>query len=158
MHVIALLFVLFDARHIEKEVVVNAPVSAVWAAWTTTDGARKFFAPSSRIEMKAGGAYEMYFVPSLPPGQQGGEGNRVIDFQPEKFLLITWNAPPKFGALRDERTFVLVTFDPVAANQTRVRLTHFGWREGKEWNDIYAYFDNAWSTVFKRLGDVKSDR
>jgi uncharacterized protein YndB with AHSA1/START domain len=158
MHLIALLFVLIDARHIEKEVTLNAPVASVWKAWTTEEGAKVFFAPASRIEMRPGGAYEMYFVPSLPAGQQGGEGNRVIDFQREKFLLITWNAPPKFGALRDERTFVLVTFDRVGDEKTRVRLTHFGWREGAGWNDVYAYFDKAWDVVLGRLSGVDFSR
>jgi uncharacterized protein YndB with AHSA1/START domain len=159
MHIFALVSVLLAttpaaARRIEKDVVINAPVAVVWKAWTDAEASKVFLAPSSKIEMEPGGAYEMYFMPSQPAGLKGGEGNRVIDFDRERFLLITWNAPPKFGALRDERTYVLITLAAVDDSHTRVRLTHFGWRKGEEWAGVYAYFEKAWDIVLGRLASV----
>jgi uncharacterized protein YndB with AHSA1/START domain len=34
---------------------------------------------------------------------------------------------------------------------TLVRLTHLGWRDGGEWDQVYEYFGSAWWTVLTRL-------
>ena len=59
-------------RAIRKGVIVDAPVSEVWRAWTTEDGAVTFFAPQAHVELAIGGRYEMLFSLSAPPGSQGG--------------------------------------------------------------------------------------
>ena len=136
-----------SAKRIEREIVVSAPRADVWKAWSSVEGAKTFFSESANIELRPGGAYEIYFDMSAPAGQRGGESNQVISFVPEEMLLFSWNAPPKFGPLRNEHTYVLMRFEDAANGGTRVRLTHFGWRDGKEWNEIYNYFDKAWSWV-----------
>lgn len=137
------------ARRLEHEVTVKASRAAAWRAWTTNEGARTFFAPDAKIELTPGGAYEIYFNPTEPPGKRGGETNQVVTFDPERLLLFTWNAPTKFGPLRDEHTFVLLRFDDAPGGGTRVRLTQFGWRDGTGWNAVYDYFDAAWPHVLE---------
>jgi uncharacterized protein YndB with AHSA1/START domain len=136
-----------SARRIEREAVVRAPRAEVWKAWSSEEGIKTFFAPDANVELMPGGAYEMLFDMSEKPGLRGGETNKIIAFEPERMLLFSWNAPPKFGALRNEHTYVLLRFDDAPGRGTRVRLTHFGWREADEWNAIYDYFDNAWTRV-----------
>jgi uncharacterized protein YndB with AHSA1/START domain len=34
---------------------------------------------------------------------------------------------------------------------TLVRLTHMGWQDGGEWEQVYEYFESAWWTVLARL-------
>ena len=136
-----------SARRIEREVIVSAPRAEVWNAWASVDGVKTFFAPDAKIELAPGGAYEILFDMSQPPGLRGGEGNRVIAFEQPRMLLFSWNAPPKFGALRDERTYVLLQFDDASGGGTRVRLTHFGWRNSAEWKPVFEYFETAWTYV-----------
>ena len=147
--VVLLVFPLFadSAKRIEREVTVKSPRADVWRAWTTREGAKSFFSQDAKIEMTPGGAYEIYFNMSAPAGSRGGETNQVVAFEPERWVLFTWNAPPKFAELRKEHTYVLLRFDDAAGGGTRVRLTHFGWRETEEWDAIYKYFENAWSYV-----------
>ncbi len=134
-------------REIIKEVTVKAPLADVWRAWTTDVGARKFFAPATKIELHPGGSYEIYFNLSAPPGEQGGEGNRVLSFLPQRMLSFEWNAPPSFGPLRDIRTRVVILFEPVGADSVRVEFHHGGWGVGNDWSKVYDYFDRAWSHV-----------
>ncbi|HEV7920980.1 MAG TPA: SRPBCC domain-containing protein [Thermoanaerobaculia bacterium] len=54
------LFAADSAHRIEREVAVHASRAEVWKAWTTVEGAR-FFAPAADIELRPGGAYEIYF-------------------------------------------------------------------------------------------------
>ncbi|HUP49745.1 MAG TPA: SRPBCC domain-containing protein [Thermoanaerobaculia bacterium] len=142
-----------SAKRIERELVVSAPPPEVWRAWTTTEGIKSFFAPDAKVELTRGGAYEMYFDPSQPPGFRGGETNRVIDFDPERMLLFSWNAPPRFGPLRAEHTWVLIRFDDAPGGGTCLHFTHFGWRGGEQWDALYDYFDKAWTGV---LGNFRN--
>ena len=128
------------------EIMVSADLKAVWDAWTTEAGAKSFFAPECKIELKPGGSYEMYFALEYPPGLRGGEGCTVMAIQPMKMLAFTWNAPPSLPAVRDHFTHVVVRFDEVSEG-TRVYLVHDGWGTGSEWDQAFAYFEAAWKRV-----------
>ena len=130
-----------------KEVMVDAPPARVWDAWTTTAGVKTFFAPDLRI----GGAYELYFVPTAPAGTRGSEGCKILSFLPRSMLSFSWNAPPKFPGLRGKKTWVVVELQPAGKGKTRVRVTHLGWKRGKNWHKVNAYFQRAWGVVTKRL-------
>jgi len=149
-----------SSRVIQKEVKIDASVDKVWKAWTTNEGAEKFLAPKARIKLTPGGPYEMYFDTEAPKGSQGGEGCRVLSFLPLEMLSFEWNAPPEFPNVRKEQmekhTWVVVQFTRVAKDQTRVRLTHLGWREGEEWEKVFQYFVRAWDIVLGRLEHVFS--
>jgi uncharacterized protein YndB with AHSA1/START domain len=134
-------------RTIHGEVVVDAPVSEVWRAWTTKEGAASFFAPDCSIELEVGGAYEMYFIPDAEPGQRGGEGCTILAIQPEKMLSFTWNAPPSLAEAREQFTHVTLRFEPLPDNRTRVTLTQDGWGEGGKWDEAFDYFKRAWLEI-----------
>jgi uncharacterized protein YndB with AHSA1/START domain len=138
-------------RAIRKETVVPAPTAEVWQAWTTTAGVNTFFAAKARIDLAIGGAYELYFDREAPPGSQGSEGCRVLSYLPGEMLSFSWNAPPQFPNVRRKRTWVVVQLAPLAPDQTRVSLTHLGWRQGDEWDQVYDYFNRAWGVVLQRL-------
>ncbi len=138
-------------REIYREATIKASLKDVWDAWTSNEGARQFFAPATMIDLRPGGAYEIYFDMSAPPGLRGGEGNRVLSYLPMKMFSFEWNAPPKFGPLRDVRTRVVVLFEEKGADSVAVKFHHVGWGVGADWDEIYAYFDRAWTYVFGNL-------
>lgn len=134
-------------RVVSEEVRVDADAADVWRAWTTESGIEEWFAPDCRVDVRPMGAYEVYFDPDAESGGRGGEGNVVLAVQPEQFLSFTWNAPPRFSSVRDHRTSVVVRFEPVADDRTRVGLVHAGWPTGDEWDDAFEYFGSAWGEV-----------
>jgi len=134
-------------RAIAGEVVVDAPISDVWKAWTTEEGIRSFFAPGCRIELRVDGPYEMFFLQDGEPGQRGGEGVKFLAIQPEKMLSFTWNAPPHLAEVRKQWTHVVLRFFEIEGGRTKLTLRHDGWGEGGEWDEAFAYFDRAWLTI-----------
>lgn len=138
---------------LRKEVIVDAPVAEVWAAWSTSAGAQTFFAPRVDIELARGGRYEVWFSPDAPPGQRGAEGLHVLAYVPGEMLAFEWSAPPAFPAIRERgaSTFVVVQLAPAGARRTRVVLSHLGWGEGRDWDQVRAYFARAWDVVLGRL-------
>jgi len=138
-------------RSIDKEVIIKASLEQAWQSWTTREGIVAFFAPDARVEAKVGGAFHIYMDPGAPAGMKGADEMRFMALQPHKMLSFDWNAPPSLPEARQQRSFVIVRFEAVDAQQTRVRLHHTGWGEGGEWDKAFAYFDRAWAAVLTNL-------
>ena len=136
---------------LRKKILVPASRSAVWRAWTVSEEAATFFAPQAKIDLRIGGCYEILFFPDNPPGERGAEGLRILSFLPEEMLSFEWNAPPQFPEIRRQKTWVVVQLSEVTDADTEVRLTHLGWGSGDDWDQVYAYFDQAWDLVLGRL-------
>lgn len=144
---------------VRHEAVVAAPLSDVWRAWSTAEGAETFFAPKVRLELAPHGKLDVLWFPDAPPGERGAEDLRVLAYSPERMLAFEWSAPPQFARARPERTFVVVELEPLAAQRTRVVLLHQGFAEqarkapesAEEWKAVRAYFDGAWPTVLGAL-------
>lgn len=134
-------------RVIRVEATVVASLKNAWSAWTTDEGVSRWFADETNIELRVGGPYEIYFgSPELAP-DRGSEGCQVLSFLPMEMLSFEWNAPTKFGELRERHTRVVVLFDKVDAGRVRVRLAHLGFGKGERWDRVYTYFTAAWPRV-----------
>lgn len=142
-----------NQKIISKHKTLQAPIKNVWWKWTTEEGIKTFFAPDCKVELKRGGAFEMYFILDNPPGLRGGEGCRVLSWLPEKMLSFSWNAPPQIPEIRKlgDVAWVVVLFEAVSENETLVKLNHLGFGEGAEWDKTYEYFINAWDKVMEWL-------
>ena len=138
-------------RAVIKEVVVPAPIEAVWQTWTTRAGIESFFAPEAEVEAKVGGAFHIHIDPYGKPGNKGADDMRFMALQAPRMLSFDWNAPPSLPEVRQQRSFVVVRLVEVDAKTTRVTLHHSGWGDGGEWDKAYAYFDSAWGRVLANL-------
>ncbi|MBT8088939.1 MAG: SRPBCC domain-containing protein [Gammaproteobacteria bacterium] len=138
---------------LEKEVSIQAPLDAVWNAWTTEEGLA-FLSPESNIELRIGGAYE-WFLDGEPDeqGKRGGEGSHVLAFLPQKMIAFSWTFPPDVPELRnaDERTQVVVLFNEGSDGLVHVKLHAHGWQDEEPWERGWAYFDSAWGYVLKAM-------
>jgi uncharacterized protein YndB with AHSA1/START domain len=134
-------------RVLTTELEVNAPLEKAWKAWTTPEGVKSFFAPGCNIELKVDGLYEIFFSPAARPGERGAEGLRILGLDTMRRFAFTWNAPQHIPDIRAQRTVVILEFQAVTANRTRVRFIHIGWGEGSSWDQAYEYFDQAWNEI-----------
>ena len=139
-----------DERRITKEVIVAAPVEAVWKAWTTSEGIATFFAPEAKVDARPDGDFHIYMNPYAPPGLKGADDMRVMAVQENKLISFSWNAPPHLAEARAQRTFVTVRLQP-EGTATRVQINHSGWGDGGQWDQAYTYFDSAWGRVLANL-------
>jgi uncharacterized protein YndB with AHSA1/START domain len=135
---------------IELAVIVKAPVSAVWQAWTTSEGITSFFAPEAVVEARPDGAFHIHMDPYAKPGLKGADSMQVLAVEPEQLLSFTWNAPPHLSQARAQRTVVILRFAP-EGEATRLTLTHLGWGSSVEWPQAKAYFEKAWPNILKNL-------
>jgi len=134
---------------ITKERTMKCSIDIAWWKWTTHEGLLTFFGYDNKIDLKLGGPYEIYFLQENPKGLRGGEGNTVISFLPQTMLSFTWNAPPEYPKIRNHqhKTWVVVNFKQIDEGHTEIKISHLGWKQGKEWEEVYQYFNTAWETV-----------
>ena len=138
-------------KAVHKEIFVDAVPESVWAAWTTPEGVRSFFAPECNVKLEANAPYEILFFPDAEPGSRGAEDCTVLAYQPNRMFAFTWSAPPQYPDIRKQRTAVVMRFYPAPGGKTRVTLTQTGWGEGGNWDRTYEYFTEAWDRVLFRL-------
>ena len=138
-------------RVLHKHVVVKASLDAVWHAWTTSDGFHDFTGADARIDLEIGGPFEIYWNPDKTLPERGSEGMRILSYLPKQMLSFEWNAPPSFGTLRQQRTWVVVTLKPVGKDKVDVTIDQTGWGQGNDWDKLYLYFNDAWDFVLGKL-------
>ena len=114
------------------EVMVPAPISEVWKAFTTSAGLSTWLTPGAVVDLKEGGEWTAHF----PGGSTGG--GTILSFMPEKELVLSALAPDKFPTVRATRTKARFQFE-ARGDSTIVRLTQTGWKEGEEWVKAYEY-------------------
>lgn len=144
-----------NEKTIQHEVVVNAGVEEVYNTWTTKEGLQTFFAPECEVELKLFGKFHIYFSPENPVGTKGAEDEMIISFQKNKMLSFTWGFPPVLPDLRNnQKTIVILRFEDLGNNKTKVSFTQSGWGESEDWEKGYGYFEKAWKDiVFKNFVD-----
>ncbi|MBS0536577.1 MAG: SRPBCC domain-containing protein [Proteobacteria bacterium] len=137
---------------VKTDAVIDAPTDKVFQAWTTAEGIRSFLDIDSKVELRVGGPFELYFGDTTAPeGQRGSEGCQVLCFIPGRMLSFSWNAPPKFAAERARRSCVTLLFSPVDHDKTHVELTQSGFGTGGQWPQVHQYFSSAWPQVLDAL-------
>lgn len=149
---LACLFVALQvqAQYYKQQIyTVEVPLSktAVWDLWTTEAGITSFFSPAAKIGSAVGEPFEVLIDTSAAPGNQGNEGCVITQYQPEEKIAFQWVAPPKFADERSTKMEVFLQLESPSANRTKVTLAHIGWKEGGQWDDVFAYFEKAWPWV-----------
>lgn len=138
---------------LKNEVTINAPRSLVWYAWTLSERVSKWFAPETLIDLKVGGAYELYFVPGNKTGMNtsGCKITKLIDFNELQF---TWKGPDQFANIMNQEnalTHVKVTFHEIDDNSTKVSVEHLGFIDDENWSEAINWHKMAWSSVLSSL-------
>lgn len=130
---------------------IDASIDSVWQSWATAAGIRSFFARDGVVEPHIDGDYSILFFPENPKGLRGAENMRIVAIEPEKRLVITWNNPPQFTTIKEQRALVEYRLRQQDDCGTEIQIKHFGWGQSDEWAEARVYFKGAWETVLDRL-------
>jgi uncharacterized protein YndB with AHSA1/START domain len=131
---------------VERE--VAAPPADVRKVWTTPEGFKETFDREMVVDLQIGGRYEIYWDTS---NRIGSNGCQVLAYQPEEYIAFSWNAPPSIPEMRSRRSVVTVSLDDLGDGRTMMRLRNDGYGDGPGWDQMYAYFDQAWPWVMDQI-------
>jgi uncharacterized protein YndB with AHSA1/START domain len=137
------------SRVLRHEIVVEAPLEAVWQAFTTSEGWMSWAVPFAHVDFRVGGLIETSYDPSAGRGNPANIHNRILSFLPMRMLSFqAVKAPPGFPhADLLPNLHSVVEFEAVGDDRTRVSISGVGYRAGEDYAQLYEYFrsGNAWS-------------
>jgi uncharacterized protein YndB with AHSA1/START domain len=151
-----------DTSPLITEGVVEAPVDAVWAAWTTNDGLKSWLAPHASIDLRIGGLMRTNYNAAGVLGDAQTIENTILSFEPERMLSIKVTKVPEGfpfpTAVQDMWT--VMYFEPDGESQTRVRVVSLGFGADEESQQMRAYFErgNAYTIEQLRAALSAADR
>lgn len=126
------------------EVTVPATRTAVWEAFTTSDGLSTWLTPGAVVDLKKGGEWTAHF----PGGKTGG--GTILSVVPESEVVMAALAPEQFPTVRAERTTARFEFES-KGDSTVVRLTQTGWKSGDEWDKAFDYLTRGNTQLLETL-------
>ena len=135
------------------EGVVAAPLDAVWAAWTTSDGLRSWLAPHAEIDLRIGGLMRANYSAQGALGDPQTIENTILSFEPKKMISIRVtkfpNGFPFPNAIGEMWT--VMYFESVDQDHTRIRVVGLGFRAGEESQKMRAFFERGNATTVEQL-------
>ena len=131
--------------------VIDAPVEAVYSAWTEPEMLRRWLAPGNAQVVRA--VAEVTVGGTFLVEMRGAKGRRWLtrglyrEVVPHRRLVHTWRWEGS-----EIETLVTVEFEPVSAGKTRLTLTHARFAEDEArdehvrgWTDCLAKLEALWA-------------
>lgn len=144
--------------------VVQAPVSAVWKAYTTEEGWTSWASPKAKIDLRPGGTIRTQYDTSAEVGDPGTITLHVVNSVPERLLTLRAEISDHFPAIMkaDDGNLMQVTvFEAIGEDRTRVSAYGVGYRDVPEYRELIKYFEPAnvglYEVLIERL-EQKRDR
>jgi uncharacterized protein YndB with AHSA1/START domain len=127
---------------IVAEGVVDAPVGAVWNAWTTTVGLKSWLAPHADIDLRIDGVMRSNYDPKGSLGDPGTIENKVLAYEPERMLSIkVAKAPEKFPfRAKISDMWTVLYFQPTLDGKTLLRIVGMGFGTDEESQRMKEFF------------------
>lgn len=128
---------------------IPAPPHAVFEAFTTSEGFKRWAVAVAEVELRTGGAIESSYDPKAKIGDPNNIKNQILTFIPDHLLVIrNIQAPLGFpGKDAFQKTVTVLEFTPIQDGKaTRVRLTNTGYGSSPEAQAVYAHFE--WGNAY----------
>ena len=138
---------------IVAEAVLAAPVDAVWAAWTTSDGLRSWLAPHAEIELRIGGLMRANYNAQGVLGDPQTIENAILSFEPKRMLSIKVAKTPRDFPFPNAiaAMWTVMYFEPIERDRTRIRVVGLGFQATDESQKMRAFFERGNAATVEQL-------
>lgn len=141
-------------RVLAQEVTIDAPVEAVWAAYTTDEGWASWASPVAEIDLRVGGTIRTHYLPDAEIGDEGTNTLHIVNYVPLELLTLRaeldQNWPDILKADADKLSNVIL-FDRLSDTRTRVRSFGIGYTDTPELDGLLQFFMRANEGLFEKL-------
>ena len=142
-----------DTSAVVHENIIAAPVAAVWRAWATAEGLTEWLAPHAAIDLRVGGTMRSNYDPQASLDHPETVENQILAFEPERMLALKVTKMPATFPFPHavQRMWSVVYFEPVDAEQTRVRSVSLGFEPSEESQRMRAFFERGNAATLAKL-------
>jgi uncharacterized protein YndB with AHSA1/START domain len=134
------------------EAVINGPVDAVWAAFTTKQGIEKWMVAKTEIDLSIGGLWRTSHSKDSDLNDDRSIHHTVLAMDPERMLAFRTIKPPKdFPYPAITRTWTVAYFESAGPNKTRVVARMIGFEDNDQGRAMRAFFERGNRTQLDAL-------
>ena len=152
-----------SAQTLVHETIIDAPVAAVWNAFTDADEIETWMVPKADIDMRIGGLLRTTYNPEAALDGPEAIHQKILAFEPQQMIAFqVVKCPDGFeyaNLVKD--AWEVIYFESLGPKRTRIRGTGCGYKSGGAWDEMRAFFDqgNAWTyeQLAKKFADQSSD-
>ena len=130
-------------RTLVHEAMIDAPVSAVWAALSTEDGWKDWGPKFAQFDLRLGGTIETAYHDGATPGDPQNIIHRIIAFVPERMLALKLEQAPANGPVDMETVkdvWGVYELEPIGEDMTRLRISGVGYGADEASSQILEFF------------------
>ncbi|MEM8933404.1 MAG: MBL fold metallo-hydrolase [Acidobacteriota bacterium] len=127
------------------ETEIDAPIEAVWAAFTTTDGLRSWMAPLVEIELKVGGTLRANYNAEGALGDATTIENTILAFDPPRMLSLKATGFPDGFPFEEAATstWSVFYFDALSPSRTKITVVGLGYTDDEPSQTMRSFFAAA---------------
>ena len=127
-----------------QEAVVNAPVEAVWRAWTTKAGLEAWLVAKTEIDLKVGGAWRTSYSKDSNLNDDMAIHQTILSFDPGRmFSFRTTKTPQGFPFPGITNAWTVLYFESAGSGKTRVIARMMGFVDDEPSRNMRAFFERG---------------
>ena len=134
-----------------QEVLVHAPVSEVWDAYTTDEGWRSWASPVVSIDLRIGGMIQTHYGQGAAIGDPGTNTLHILNYVPNRLLTLQAEVEERWPAIMKEDAHTLmnvIVFEDLGGAQTRIQSYGTGYRDTDAYGELLDFFIPANEGLF----------
>ena len=141
-------------RILIHRVLIEAPVSDVWKAYTTDKGYAAWAATQAAIDLRVGGEIQTRYDKDGKLGEKGTNRLRIVNYVPNELLTLqaqpakNW---PAYLTKNAKNLYNVILFRRQSNAKTEVTSYGLGYGADKEYDAIIGFFKTANETLLKKL-------
>lgn len=145
-----------DAGRVQRtSAVIDAPVEAVWDAFTTEDGIEAWMVPVTSIDLRVDGEWRTSYNPQSTLDDADTIVHTILSYEPQRMISVRTRPPASaarlFGDVDFSQLWSVFRFDPTDNGRTRVTISGMGYGDGPAWDRVYDFFEANNPLVMQEL-------
>jgi len=134
------------------EGLVNAPVDAVWKAFTEKPLIEKWMVAKTEIDLKVGATWKTSYSKDSDLNDDASIHHTILAFDPGRMLAFrTIKFPKSFPYSAVTNTWTVVYFEPAGGGKTRVIARMMGFEDNEQGHNMRAFFERGNKSEFDAL-------
>jgi len=141
-------------RTLIEEIVVDAPVAAVWDAYTTAEGWMAWAAPVAEVDLRPGGTIQTHYGPEAEIGDPGTIVLHIVNYVPRRILTLQADSQDNWPeAMKQDADHLMnvIVFDALSDHRTRISSYGVGYGAAPEYDEMLAFFSKANRGLYEKL-------
>ncbi len=132
------------AEPLVAEAIVNAPLDAVWRAWTTVDGIQSWMVAKADIDLRIGGLWRTSYTREADLAGDTAIHHRILALDPARMLAFqTVKTPASFPFPGILQTWTVVYLAEENGGRTRVTVRMLGYGDDEQSLKMRAFFEKG---------------